>query len=61
MIFQTHHSTVIMGKNKVRVKNKGKGERWAKGQSSNSNPSKNKHRLAAKSRIFNYGSSGMYS
>ena len=50
-----------MGKNKVRVKNRGKGERWAKGQSSNSNPSKNKHRLAAKSRIFNYGSSGMYS
>ena len=47
-----------MGKNKVRIK-KGKGERWAKGQSSNSNPSKTKHRAAAKSRFFNHGSAGL--
>ena len=49
-----------MGKNKVRVKNKSKGERWAKGQSSNSNPSKTKFRQAAKSRFFNQGSTGLY-
>lgn len=48
-----------MGKNKVRIK-KGKGERWAKGQSSNSNPSKTKHRAAAKSRFFNHGSAGLF-
>ena len=48
----------IMGKNKVRVKNKSKGERWAKGQSSSSNPSKTKHRAAAKSRYFGQSSSG---
>jgi len=43
-----------MGQNKVRVGGS-KGQRWAKGQSSNSNPSKNKHRTQAKSRFFNYG------
>ena len=47
-----------MGKNKVRIKKNSKGERWAKGQSSNSNPSKTKHRVAAKSRFFNQGSTG---
>jgi len=45
-----------MGKNKVRLCGS-KGERWAKGQSSNSNPSKNKYRMAAKSKFFNHGSS----
>ena len=54
--FQTNYWPSTMGKNKVRVKNKSKGERWAKGQSSNSNPSKTKHRTAAKSRFF--GSTG---
>jgi len=44
-----------MGKNKVRLGGS-KGERWAKGQSSNSNPSKKKHRNAAKSKFFNHGS-----
>ena len=44
-----------MGKNKVRTKNKGKGERWAKGQSSSSNPSKTKFRNAAKSKFLNHG------
>jgi len=44
-----------MGKNKVRLGGS-KGERWAKGQSSNSNPSKHKHRNAAKSKFFNHGS-----
>ena len=47
-----------MGKNKVRVKNKSKGERWAKGQSSNSNPAKSKHRAAAKSRFFGQSAAG---
>ena len=46
-----------MGKNKVRLGG-GKGARWAKGQSSNSNPVKNKHRTQAKSRFFNHGSAG---
>merc|ERR1719228_132866 len=40
--------------NKVRLGGS-KGERWAKGQSSNSNPSKNKHRTAAKSKFYSYG------
>merc|ERR1719228_1337423 len=40
--------------NKVRLGGS-KGERWAKGQSSNSNPSKNKHRTAAKSKLYSYG------
>jgi len=44
-----------MGKNKVRLGGS-KGERWAKGQSSNSNPSKHKHRNAAKSKFFNHAS-----
>ena len=35
-----------------------KGARWAKGQSSNSNPAKNKHRTQAKSRFFNHGETG---
>ena len=59
--FQTNYWTsapFTMGKNKVRVKNKSKGERWAKGQSSNSNPSKTKHRTAAKSRFFGQSSTG---
>ena len=47
-----------MGKNRVRVKS-GKAARWAKGQSSNSNPAKNRHRTAAKSRYFqNHGGEG---
>ena len=41
-----------MGKLKTRVKGGSKGKRWAKGQSSSSNPSTNKHRQAAKSRFF---------
>lgn len=42
-----------MGKLKTRVKGPGsKGKRWAKGQSSSSNPSTNKHREAAKGRFF---------
>ena len=56
--FQTNYWASIMGKNKVRIKNKSKGERWAKGQSSNSNPSKTKHRAAAKSRFFGQSSTG---
>lgn len=44
-----------MGKNRTRVKGP-KGERWARGMSSSSNPSKNKHRNAAKSRFFQFGS-----
>ena len=44
-----------MGKNKVRTKKKGNGERWAKGQSSSSNPTKTKFRNAAKSKFLNHG------
>jgi ribosomal RNA-processing protein 12 len=40
-----------MGQNRVRAKG-GKSARWAKGQSSNSNPAKSKHRTAAKNRYF---------
>jgi len=40
-----------MGQNRVRVK-AGKAARWGKGQSSNSNPAKTKHRSAAKGRYF---------
>ena len=48
-----------MGQNRVRPKGgSAKGARWAKGQSSNSNPAKNKHRLAAKSRQFQYNDTG---
>ena len=42
-----------MGKLKTRVKGPGsKGKRWAKGQSSSSNPTTKKHREVAKSRFF---------
>nr|CAG4641434.1 EOG090X00E0 [Eurycercus lamellatus] len=42
-----------MGKLKTRVKGPGsKGKRWAKGQSSSSNPTTKKHREAAKSNFF---------
>ena len=34
-------------------KKKNKGKRWKKGHSSESNPEKNTHRLAAKNRFFN--------
>ena len=44
-----------MGKNKVRTKKKVNGERWAKGQSSSSNPTKTKFRNAAKSKFLNHG------
>jgi hypothetical protein len=47
-----------MGKNKVRLKTGGKAARWPKGESSNSNPAKNKHRTAAKSRYFYHASAG---
>jgi hypothetical protein len=48
----------IMGKNKVRVGGS-KGARWARGQSSNSNPAKSKHRTQARSRFFNSGAAGV--
>ncbi len=42
-----------MGKLKTRIKGPGnKGKRWAKGQSSNSNPTIKKHREVAKTRFF---------
>lgn len=42
-----------MGKLKTRVKGPGsKAKRWAKGQSSSSNPSFSKHRQAAKGNFF---------
>ena len=46
-----------MGKNKVRLGGS-KGQRWAKGQSSNSNPSKDRHRTQAKSRFFSTAPEG---
>lgn len=46
-------SFLKMGKLKTRIKGPGsKGKRWAKGQSSSSNPTTNKHREVAKSRFF---------
>ncbi len=39
-----------MGKMRVRSKNRKKGVRWAKGQSSSSNPEKTRHRDAARTR-----------
>lgn len=42
-----------MGKLKTRIKGPGnKGKRWAKGQSSSSNPTIKKHREVAKTRFF---------
>jgi len=41
-----------MGQNRVRPPKGGKAARWGKGQSSSSNPTKNKHRSAAKSRLL---------
>lgn len=40
-----------MGKTRIRLKG-ARGKRWAKGQSSSSNPQTSKHRDAAKSRFF---------
>nr|SVE74944.1 EOG090X00E0 [Daphnia dolichocephala] len=43
----------VMGKLKTRIKGPGnKGKRWAKGQSSSSNPTIKKHREVAKTRFF---------
>ncbi len=39
-----------MGKMRVRSKNRKRGVRWAKGQSSSSNPEKTRHRDAARTR-----------
>lgn len=41
-----------MGKLKTRIKGASKGKRWAKGQSSSSNPTFSKHREAAKGNFF---------
>ncbi|KAK4876177.1 hypothetical protein RN001_012599 [Aquatica leii] len=52
-----------MGKFRSKLKGGAKGKRWAKGQSSSSNPETQKHRNAAKSRFFqeNLGQSNLTS
>lgn len=47
-----------MGKGRVRLKGGSKGNRWAKGRSSESNPTVSKHRTAARGRFGNHLSVG---
>lgn len=47
-----------MGKGRVRLKGGGKGSRWARGRSSESNPAANRHRTAARGRFGNHLSVG---
>ena len=47
-----------MGKGRVRLKGGSKGSRWARGRSSESNPTASKHRTAARGRFGNHLSAG---